>query len=511
MQALWQASHSNSFFSKPSSVNSGRTGSKYNHSCQLFVLLRNVALLVTLSILLGSAAFVPTQALAREPVLVNAGCFIKTAEGLVLVKDLWTGRLTPPAGGPEYQERGWETAQRETYEETGITVNVGKLLARFEDRFFLYECEPVGPLLTKGEKRLFLPTHARNEVSEILLVDPCGISVEKWRFPSEREKICELYRTQPVVKVSIESSPVLSPNSVHASELKGIQVFQAWNRYPLWLTFNRWLTSLAEETFILFLIPFLWFFLSPRLGIRISFLVLISAVINGFLKEVAGFPRPFDYFPEYQFHAAGGFGFPSGHAQIAVVVLGLLALKLKNRSFTIFSIIFSILIGLSRIFLGAHFFTDVVGGWSLGLSLILLWSRYGKAIESKLKEDHWRWALVGISFLIAALLTDFDRFMLSKVSLLIGFWIGLMFRFGNFGKALSIPFFDRRVNLIDRFLAFTLAIAGLYGIPIFTRGLFPKEISFHLVLLCLLIEYLMMGFWVSYLCEYVFRKLVLKK
>lgn len=68
------------------------------------------------------------------------------------------------------------------------------------------------------------------------------------------------------------------------------------------------------------------------------------------------------------------FSFPSGHALISIALYGLLVyviqLNLKNKSQKITTVsigtILILLIGISRLYLGVHYFSDVIGGYLIG-------------------------------------------------------------------------------------------------------------------------------------------------
>jgi len=78
--------------------------------------------------------------------------------------------------------------------------------------------------------------------------------------------------------------------------------------------------------------------------------------------------------------SAQGYSFPSNHAVIAVVFYGLFSYFLFQflkrewlKKILVLSLaVLVFLIGGARIYLGVHWFFDVIGGWSLGLSLLIL-------------------------------------------------------------------------------------------------------------------------------------------
>jgi membrane-associated phospholipid phosphatase len=89
--------------------------------------------------------------------------------------------------------------------------------------------------------------------------------------------------------------------------------------------------------------------------------------------------------------AAGGYGFPSGHAAVAAAVCGAVAwlCSLQLRSWRARTAIWAVaatlamLVGVSRVYLGVHWTTDVVGGWIFGVLwlavVITCWAALGGA------------------------------------------------------------------------------------------------------------------------------------
>jgi undecaprenyl-diphosphatase len=79
--------------------------------------------------------------------------------------------------------------------------------------------------------------------------------------------------------------------------------------------------------------------------------------------------------------------FPSGHALQSAVVYTTVALltapllpgRRQRIVLTLFTVIVVLLIGFTRLYLGCHFLTDVLGGWMIGLSWALICWNLGRA------------------------------------------------------------------------------------------------------------------------------------
>ncbi len=113
---------------------------------------------------------------------------------------------------------------------------------------------------------------------------------------------------------------------------------------------------------------------------------LVAAPIFYVLKAVIHRSRPETKFVELQhLHS---YSFPSGHATMSFAVLltlaYLLSLRLPHlwsRIVTTFLLLLVILIGISRVYLGAHYPTDVVGGWLIGGIVLLAIRAYVSSYE----------------------------------------------------------------------------------------------------------------------------------
>lgn len=102
---------------------------------------------------------------------------------------------------------------------------------------------------------------------------------------------------------------------------------------------------------------------------------ILTVGSNQILKHIICRPRP----NHLRLIVENGYSFPSGHAMISICLYGLLIYlvnkKIKNKLLkiilTILLIILILGIGISRIYVGVHYPSDVLGGYLLSLSILI--------------------------------------------------------------------------------------------------------------------------------------------
>jgi len=273
---------------------------------------------------------------------------------------------------------------------------------------------------------------------------------------------------------------------------------------PLLDSFFRVITSLGDELFYLLLFPLLLWCVDFYLGIRVGIIFLLSVYVNAGLKEIFQQPRPFDILAEIQKVHASGYGFPSGHAQSSLIVWGSIAYWEKQIWIRNLSVLLILLIGFSRIYLGVHFPTDILGGWLFG-GLILGLSYF---IFLKIKLDFIQrnmiFKIIGIT-LFPVILLQFQSSpdIISSVAALTGVGYGLLFFSSSIGGI-------RPGNWLQRLFSFLVGIIGI-GILYFGLKLILPSEDQSFYQLSRFSRYLLLGIWISFGAPWLFIRMGLTR
>jgi len=113
-------------------------------------------------------------------------------------------------------------------------------------------------------------------------------------------------------------------------------------------------------------------------------LLLIAGLAFGLTEASKGLirrPRPDAAFTIRPLRTS--YSFPSGHALQSAAIYGVIGLALVGRAPTtasralivLVALILPLLIAASRVYLGEHYLSDVLAGWTIGLGLVLLFVR----------------------------------------------------------------------------------------------------------------------------------------
>lgn len=136
------------------------------------------------------------------------------------------------------------------------------------------------------------------------------------------------------------------------------------------------ITRLGDTIVIMIIVIVTLMFLNKRNRIILGSTTILTVTFNQAIKHILRRPRP----EHLRLIKQGGFSYPSGHSMIAICVYGIMIYlinkNIKNKKIKIMlSILLTILIltiGISRIYVGVHYPSDVLGGFLLSGTILIL-------------------------------------------------------------------------------------------------------------------------------------------
>lgn len=143
--------------------------------------------------------------------------------------------------------------------------------------------------------------------------------------------------------------------------------------------FFRFITKFSNVAFLVIFVLIVLLILRNKDAVFVIFNLIFLRLLNYVIKIIIKRDRP----NILRLIKIGEYSFPSGHAMISMGVYGyliyLIYKKIKNPYIKYLGIIILslliILIGISRIYLGVHYFSDVVAGYTLSLIYLIIFIR----------------------------------------------------------------------------------------------------------------------------------------
>jgi membrane-associated phospholipid phosphatase len=302
-----------------------------------------------------------------------------------------------------------------------------------------------------------------------------------------------------------------------------------------WLTgIMKFFTFLGTAEFFTLVMPIFYWCLDATLGLRVGVILLVNIALVDSLKILLHFPRP--YWFDTRVKALSTeitFGMPSSHSSTAFSIWGLLAATFKRRWTTVVCAALIFIIGLSRIYLGVHFTSDVLVGWTVGGIILFIFLMVEKPIVHWLKTLNLSQSIIlaiisSFALMLPTLIfyfifssttipaewinnataanpnVQFNPFSLSGVITIGGIWLGVWLGFALFYHSRGM--YDASGSLIQRLLRLGI---GMIGILILWYGLdkiFPNTedvIGFILRF----VRYSLVGLWITNWAPMIFQKL----
>lgn len=161
----------------------------------------------------------------------------------------------------------------------------------------------------------------------------------------------------------------------------GHKLLVEYLRTPNITTFMKTITKLSDTSYIIIIaiiltILFLFKMKKKNIAIAIPCNLAFVTLFNQTLKTIFQRGRPIGY----NLIEIGGYSFPSGHAMVSMGFYGLLIIiinhqvtnNLIKKILIALNIILILLIGISRVYLGVHYLSDIIVGYLTAIIYLIL-------------------------------------------------------------------------------------------------------------------------------------------
>ncbi len=271
------------------------------------------------------------------------------------------------------------------------------------------------------------------------------------------------------------------------------------------------LTYLGDELCVVAVMAFVYWCVSKKIGFRFLNVYFLSSAINVIIKAVVCRPRPYNAYPDKVTSIGGdtgGYSFPSGHTNnIATLsTLACLSFKDKLKVFLPVGIGVTLLVMFTRLFLGQHYFTDVVVSAALACGMVFLFNwLYGFLGDREERIGYVGVPVAVISTILICLLPvdgETRKHILEITGVMASVYIGYYVD----KKYIS---FDERADLKQNILKCLIGVSGAAAIYFGLRFAFIWDDTVYL--LYGFLRFFFLGAWMSLFAPMIFKKLGLER
>lgn len=260
-------------------------------------------------------------------------------------------------------------------------------------------------------------------------------------------------------------------------------------------------TYTGDQMFFILFFPLVIWSIDHNFGLRLTIIFLLSSYLNTVAKLIVDQPRPgdIDGTVKVLVHETSG-GLPSGHTQSATVVWGMFIREFREKWVRWLAIIMILFVPLSRIYLGAHFPTDILGGYLLGILVLLMVWKLEKPLIQWLSQASL-FLQISISILLPLLLIplmpSWDSTGFTICGVMVGGGVGICLEKRYLKFSVSEVLWKRPVCYL---LGVSILMAIYIGLKVLFSGLEPEPFFRFL-------RYLVLGLYIVLIAPWIFQKL----
>ncbi|CAE6899553.1 COG0494 NTP pyrophosphohydrolases including oxidative damage repair enzymes [Vibrio sp. B1FLJ16] len=346
-------------------------------------MLRQLFFLILCSVMLAVSTVSFAEPTSEEDELYGALCVVRADDKIVLVHEILTDKISLPGGSIGEGESPQAAAQRETWEETGLVVTVGKELGRMFKAVF-YDCVSDSEIIAfstinamgGNELPVWFAPHYGVETASAMLLQPKMLPSSLYRYPEEWPVIVGYFDQLSLQPVHYVNQLIDSAPSFRQLELEWMTGLQSWvgsiseHSFQTVHQFAALTLELIAPTILLFLFPFVLMRFDSRFIFRLFFAISATSIMALVAQQGFSLPRPHVYVPMVELTHSFGYSFPS--LPIAVWSCVFMFLFHRTGSFgfnstTGAAALLTVMVILSKFFLGSAFILDMLLGALLGI------------------------------------------------------------------------------------------------------------------------------------------------
>jgi membrane-associated phospholipid phosphatase len=259
------------------------------------------------------------------------------------------------------------------------------------------------------------------------------------------------------------------------------------------------ITMLGSSGFYFIFIPIFYWCIDKRFGLKLGLILIASIYINTVIKEITKISRPIGYpgIRSIFTQSAGGYSFPSGHAQGSATFWGVLMVHYNKKWLWYLGSLVVILVSFSRMYLGVHWPIDIAGGILIAFLIIVL----GELVDSIVKENTFKvpfYLKILLSFIIPIVFIWIfpHKDIYEHMGLIAGVLIGYFTDKEKFDFTTHGPFPKQIAKFLIGIIVFFALKEGL-------KLIMPYENTFNFL------RYALCGIWLSLGAPYTFYLLKL--
>ncbi len=260
------------------------------------------------------------------------------------------------------------------------------------------------------------------------------------------------------------------------------------------------ITVLGNESFYMVVPPVIYWCFEKKRALKIIIIFLISSAVNSIAKDAGQMPRPdaarllsgirelnIAYKPD-------GPGFPSGHTQGAVAFWGSLMWYFRFPAIQAVGISLILLIPYSRIYLGVHFLGDVIGGYIIGLAILLIMIPQTEFFDRNIDRfNEYIILSAGLVLPFAAFLASPSDYVYSSLGTLSGLVTGAVI------AEKRVAFNPRNTHAATA-IKIAAGLAGLFALKSGLKHILPAQEIFGYL------RYFTLGIWCTLLAPMIFSR-----